>query len=35
MIVLILLHVAGALKHHLQGHKHLMARMAPWIGPRQ
>ena len=29
MIVLILLHVAGALKHHLQGHKHLMARMAP------
>ena len=31
MIVLILLHVAGALKHHLQGHRHLIGRMAPWI----
>lgn len=31
MIVLILLHVAGALKHHLQGHRHLIGRMAPWL----
>ena len=30
MIGLILLHVAGALKHHLQGHRHLIGRMAPW-----
>lgn len=29
MIGLILLHVAGALKHHLQGHRHLIGRMAP------
>jgi cytochrome b561 len=28
-IALILLHVGGALKHHLQGHRHLIARMAP------
>lgn len=32
MIALILLHVAGALKHHAQGHRHLTARMAPWLG---
>ncbi len=32
MIGLILLHVAGALKHHAQGHRHLTARMAPWLG---
>lgn len=31
MIGLILLHVAGALKHHLEGHKHLAGRMAPWL----
>ena len=31
IIGLILLHVAGALKHHLQGHKHLIGRMAPWV----
>lgn len=30
-IGLILLHVAGALKHHLQGHRHLIGRMAPWL----
>lgn len=30
MIGLILLHVAGALKHHLEGHRHLVGRMAPW-----
>jgi len=30
MIGLILLHVAGALKHHFEGHKHLIGRMAPW-----
>jgi cytochrome b561 len=31
IIGLILLHVAGALKHHLQGHRHLIGRMAPWV----
>jgi cytochrome b561 len=31
MIGLILLHVAGALKHHFDGHRHLMGRMAPWL----
>jgi cytochrome b561 len=31
MISLVLLHVAGALKHHLAGHRHLMGRMAPWL----
>ena len=29
---LIVLHVAGALKHYAQGHRHLTARMAPWLG---
>ncbi|MEA3011447.1 MAG: hypothetical protein QOJ91_3139 [Sphingomonadales bacterium] len=29
-LALIALHVAGALKHHLQGHRHLIGRMAPW-----
>ena len=29
-LVLIALHVAGALKHHLEGHRHLIGRMAPW-----
>ena len=31
MIGLILLHVAGAMKHHLQGHRHLIGRMAPML----
>ena len=31
MLVLIGLHVAGALKHHLQGHRQVMGRMAPWL----
>jgi cytochrome b561 len=30
MIGLILLHLAGAARHHLQGHGHLLGRMAPW-----
>jgi cytochrome b561 len=32
-IALIMIHVAGALKHHLQGHRHLIGRMAPWRTP--
>jgi cytochrome b561 len=35
MIALILLHVAGALKHHVQGHRHLTARMVPWLERRR
>lgn len=31
MLALIVLHVAGALKHHLQGHRHLIGRMGPWL----
>jgi cytochrome b561 len=31
MIALVALHVAGALKHHLQGHRHLIGRMGPWF----
>lgn len=31
MIGLVLLHVAGAVKHHLEGHRHLIGRMAPWL----
>jgi cytochrome b561 len=31
MMGLIALHVAGAAKHHLQGHRHLLGRMAPWV----
>jgi cytochrome b561 len=31
MIALIVLHVAGALKHHLAGHRHLLGRMGPWL----
>jgi cytochrome b561 len=31
MLATILLHVAGALKHQLQGHRHLFGRMAPWF----
>ncbi|MEA3039718.1 MAG: hypothetical protein QOE79_2231 [Sphingomonadales bacterium] len=34
MLVLLLLHVAGALKHHFGGDKHLIGRMAPWLAPR-
>jgi cytochrome b561 len=36
MIGLIVLHVAGALKHHFEGHRHLIGRMAPWAyrGPQ-
>jgi len=35
MIGLVLLHVAGALKHHLEGHRHLIGRMAPWAYRRR
>ena len=28
---LVALHVAGALKHHFQGHRHMIGRMAPWL----
>lgn len=31
LIVLVLLHVAGALKHHLEGHRHVIGRMGPWL----
>jgi cytochrome b561 len=31
MIGLILLHVAGALKHHFDGHRHVIGRMSPWL----
>lgn len=31
MLVLIVLHLAGAAKHHLQGHRHLIGRMGPWL----
>lgn len=30
-LALIALHVAGALKHHFDGHRHMMGRMAPWV----
>jgi cytochrome b561 len=30
IIALVLLHVGGALKHHLEGHRHMFGRMAPW-----
>jgi cytochrome b561 len=30
MIGVIALHLAGAFKHHFDGHKHLIGRMAPW-----
>jgi cytochrome b561 len=30
MLVLLALHVGGAAKHHLEGHRHLIGRMAPW-----
>jgi cytochrome b561 len=31
LLALVVLHVVGALKHHLQGHRHLFGRMAPWF----
>jgi len=34
MLALLALHVAGALKYHLEGHRHLIGRMAPWARPR-
>jgi cytochrome b561 len=34
MLVLLLLHVGGAAKHHLDGHRHLIGRMAPWVRRR-
>jgi cytochrome b561 len=30
MLALLGLHVGGALKHHFDGHRHLIGRMAPW-----
>jgi cytochrome b561 len=34
MLVLLALHVGGAIKHHLDGHRHLISRMAPWPSGR-
>lgn len=34
VLVLLVLHVAGAIKHHLDGHRHLIGRMAPWARMR-
>jgi cytochrome b561 len=34
ILVLLALHVGGALKHHLDGHRHLIGRMAPWARRR-
>jgi cytochrome b561 len=34
MLVLIALHAGGAIKHHLDGHRHLVGRMAPWARGR-
>jgi len=31
MLVLLLLHVAGAMSHQLQGHRQVLGRMAPWM----
>jgi cytochrome b561 len=31
LAALIVLHLLGALKHQLQGHRHLFGRMAPWF----
>ena len=33
-LALLLLHVTGALKHHFEGHRQLIGRMAPWLAPR-
>ena len=32
MLGLLALHIAGAVKHHLEGHRHLIRRMTPWPG---
>jgi cytochrome b561 len=34
MLVLLALHVGGALKHHFEGHRHLIGRMSPWVRTR-
>jgi cytochrome b561 len=34
MLALLALHVGGAVKHHLDGHRHLIGRMAPWARGR-
>jgi cytochrome b561 len=34
MIGLLALHVVGALKHHFEGHRHLIGRMAPFLHRR-
>jgi cytochrome b561 len=31
ILALLALHVAGALKHHFEGHRHRIGRMAPWV----
>jgi cytochrome b561 len=31
MLALLLLHIAGALTHQLQGHRQVLGRMAPWM----
>lgn len=31
MLGLIALHLLGAAKHHFEGHRHLIGRMAPWL----
>jgi cytochrome b561 len=31
MLLLLALHVGGAVKHHLDGHRHFIGRMAPWL----
>ena len=35
MLVLLVLHIGGAVKHHLDGHRHLIGRMAPWLYRRR
>ena len=30
MLLLVVLHVAGALKHQMEGHRHIFGRMQPW-----
>lgn len=34
MVVVVLLHVAAALKHHFRDRDDVLSRMAPWIRPR-
>ena len=34
MLLLLALHVGGAVKHHLDGRRHLIGRMAPWVRSR-